>query len=49
MHNIPGRLSATPGIIRDPAPALGEHNTAILSQLGYRDADLAQFAKEDII
>ena len=49
MHNIPGRLSATPGLIRDPAPALGEHTAAILTQLGYRDADLVQFAKEDII
>ena len=49
MHNIPARLSATPGLIRDPAPALGEHNAAILAQLGYRDADLVEFAKEDII
>ena len=49
MHNIPARLSATPGLIRDPAPALGEHNATILAQLGYRDADLVEFAKEDII
>jgi len=49
MPNIPARLSATPGLIRDPAPALGEHHAAILAQLGYRDADLAEFAKEDII
>ena len=49
MHNIPARLSATPGLIRDPAPALGEHNAAILAQLGYRDADLVQFAKDEII
>ena len=49
MHNIPARLSATPGLIRDPAPALGEHNAAILAQLGYRDTDLVEFAKEDII
>ena len=49
MHNIPARLSVTPGLIRDPAPALGEHNAKILAQLGYRDADLVQFANEDII
>ncbi|HEV7268076.1 MAG TPA: CoA transferase [Falsiroseomonas sp.] len=33
MHGEVPRLSATPGILRNPAPALGEHNAAILRPL----------------
>ena len=35
MHNIVPRLSATPGALRRPAPALGEHNEELLRALGY--------------
>ena len=34
MHAVVPRLSGTPGEIRSPAPALGEHNDAILGALG---------------
>jgi crotonobetainyl-CoA:carnitine CoA-transferase CaiB-like acyl-CoA transferase len=34
MHNVVPRLSATPGAIRTPAPALGEHTAEILAELG---------------
>jgi crotonobetainyl-CoA:carnitine CoA-transferase CaiB-like acyl-CoA transferase len=34
MHNIVPRLSATPGVLQRPAPALGEHNEEILKELG---------------
>ena len=34
MHNVIPRLSGTPGAIRTPAPALGEHNEEILGPLG---------------
>ena len=34
MHAVAPRLSATPGSIRSPAPALGQHNRAILAELG---------------
>jgi crotonobetainyl-CoA:carnitine CoA-transferase CaiB-like acyl-CoA transferase len=33
MHNVIPRLSATPGVLRRPAPALGEHTTQILAEL----------------
>jgi crotonobetainyl-CoA:carnitine CoA-transferase CaiB-like acyl-CoA transferase len=34
MHNVVGRLSDTPGRLRRPAPAIGEHTADILHDLG---------------
>jgi formyl-CoA transferase len=34
MHHVVPRLDATPGSIRTPAPRLGEHNRAILREIG---------------
>jgi formyl-CoA transferase len=39
MHHVVPRLALTPASIRAPAPALGEHNHAILAELGVTDAD----------
>lgn len=36
MHNVIPRLSATPGALRRPAPALGEHTAEILAELERR-------------
>ena len=49
MHAVVPRLSATPGEIRTPAPALGEHNDAILGSLGFDAAAIADFRKRKII
>ena len=38
MHNIVPRLSRTPGVLRRPAPLLGEHTDAVLAEAGF-DAD----------
>src|SRR6516165_10147559 len=38
MHNIVPRLSRTPGVLRRPAPRLGEHTDAVLAEAGL-DAD----------
>jgi crotonobetainyl-CoA:carnitine CoA-transferase CaiB-like acyl-CoA transferase len=39
MHNILPRLSDTPGTWQRPAPGLGEHTDAILTEAGLdRDA-----------
>jgi formyl-CoA transferase len=34
MHHVVPRLAGTPGAIRTPAPVLGEHNQALLAELG---------------
>ncbi len=42
MHEVTARLSQTPGAIRSPAPALGQHNEEILGALGYGPGDIAR-------
>ncbi len=42
MHHVVPRMSETPGSIRYPAPRLGEHNRALLGELGIGDADYEQ-------
>ena len=49
MHNVIPRLSATPGRLRRPAPALGEHTAAILGSLGLDRAEIDWLAREGII
>jgi len=38
MHHVVPRLSGTPASIRTPAPRLGEHNRALLGEIGVDDA-----------
>ena len=49
MHNVIPRLSATPGRLRSPAPALGEHTAEVLSTLGLDDATIAKLARDGVI
>ena len=49
MHNIIPRLSETPGRLRLPAPALGEHTVEILGQLGIDEAVLDRLASDGVI
>jgi formyl-CoA transferase len=39
MHHVVPRLSGTPGSIRTLAPKLGEHNRALLNELGIDEAE----------
>ncbi len=41
MHHVVPRLAGTPGSIRTPAPAIGEHNRALLAEIG---VDAASYA-----
>src|SRR4029077_14293366 len=49
MHNIIPRLSATPGVMRLPAPKLGQHTAEILSRLGVDANELKQLREKKII
>jgi formyl-CoA transferase len=42
MHHVVPRLSGTPGAIRSPAPRLGEHNRALLAELGVDESGYVQ-------
>ena len=49
MHNVIPRLSGTPGKLRTPAPALGQHTRSVLQSIGYDDARLTALAAEGVI
>lgn len=40
---VPVHLLGTPGAVRGPRPAAGEHNTEVFGELGYSDAEIARF------
>jgi crotonobetainyl-CoA:carnitine CoA-transferase CaiB-like acyl-CoA transferase len=46
MHNIVPRLSRTPGVLRRPAPRLGEHTDAVLAEAGFDAEAIARLRKE---
>ena len=43
------QLSATPGAVELPPPALGEHTQQVLQALGYDEAQIAELAKDGVI
>ena len=49
MHHVVPRLSGTPGTIRTPAPAIGEHNRALLGELGIDDATYAALVAAGVV
>jgi len=49
MHAVVPRLSGTPGEIRKPAPALGEHNKEILSGLGLSAAAIDDLRERGLV
>jgi formyl-CoA transferase len=49
VQRVPSTLSRTPGSVRTPTPELGEHNDAILKDLGFGAEDIARLKKEEVI
>jgi crotonobetainyl-CoA:carnitine CoA-transferase CaiB-like acyl-CoA transferase len=49
MHNILPRLSQTPGVWRRPAPLLGEHTNAILTEAGFEAQIIARLRQEGAV
>ncbi len=49
VTGVPVKLSATPGAVRTPPPALGEHTHAVLRELGVGDEEIAALRTEGVI
>jgi crotonobetainyl-CoA:carnitine CoA-transferase CaiB-like acyl-CoA transferase len=49
MHHVVPRLTGTPGSIRTPAPRLGEHNRALLAEVGVGDAAYAALVASGVV
>jgi formyl-CoA transferase len=49
MHGVVPRFSSTPGALRRPAPALGEHNREILRDLGLSEAEIARLDEAKVL
>lgn len=49
MHNVVARLSRTPGALRAPAPALGEHSDEVLAGMGLQPHQVAALRQAGIV
>lgn len=49
VTGVPIQLSKTPGKVRRPAPAVGEHSEEILSELGYSRQDVERLRVKAVI
>ena len=49
MHHVVPRLTGTPGSIRQRAPDLGEHNRALLAELGIDDSAYARLVEAKVV
>jgi crotonobetainyl-CoA:carnitine CoA-transferase CaiB-like acyl-CoA transferase len=49
MHAVVPRMSGSPGGLRNPAPAVGEHNDEIYARIGYPRERIQALAKKDVI
>jgi formyl-CoA transferase len=49
MHAVVPRLSGTPGRLRTPAPAVGQHNHEVFSRIGYSDERIAALGQKGVI
>ena len=46
---VPIKLSETPGAVTRAAPTLGQHSDEILCELGYSEADIAEFRSSRVV
>jgi crotonobetainyl-CoA:carnitine CoA-transferase CaiB-like acyl-CoA transferase len=46
---IPVKLSRTPGKVRTPPPAVGQHTDELLKDLGYSDEEIKEFKRAKVV
>jgi len=49
VTNIPIQFFGTPGGVRLPPPALGEHTDAVLAELGFEASQIEKLSNDDIV
>jgi crotonobetainyl-CoA:carnitine CoA-transferase CaiB-like acyl-CoA transferase len=49
MHDVIPRFAGTPGALRAPAPALGEHGRELLAELGFDEAAIRRFEADRVV
>jgi formyl-CoA transferase len=49
MHHVVPRLERTPGAIRTPAPALGQHNRELLAEAGVDESRYATLLSQGVV
>jgi len=49
MHSIVPRLDSTPGVLRTPAPRIGQHNDEIYTRIGYSAEHLARLRERNVV
>jgi formyl-CoA transferase len=49
MHSVVPRLDGTPGVLRTPAPKVGQHNDEIYGRIGYSGERLAALRERGVI
>ncbi|MDZ7727323.1 MAG: CoA transferase [Dehalococcoidia bacterium] len=49
LPGAPYRLEKTPWRLRSPAPTLGQHTDAILCEVGYSEAEVADLRKREVV
>jgi CoA:oxalate CoA-transferase len=49
LFHMTAKLSKTPGRVASPPPTLGEHTTALLTDVGYSDAEIRDLKTHNVI
>ena len=49
LFNLTAKFEKTPGVVKTPPPALGQHTAEVLKELGYTEQEIARLKRESIV